>query len=172
MTRAHPPTCVFQMFASPAKASAQAGQTVKEITSTKNPAEPAIAKAAAPVKVLGSSSGQKAPAKQNAATAGSQDSKEPIGAIVVNHAPSWGSMAASPKTTLKYVYYILAFFILLALFLTTGLEFKWHHRRQFVVAACLLVFMSGLFITADRFVFPDAVLTANASMTSAAGGAF
>jgi len=174
----HPTTFVVQMFGKP-KASLASAAPIQQITSPQSPTEPAIA-TTQNTNVLGSTveeSPQKPapiaqvkPAPKIVPKPAQEDdnaepvpvpatklAKEPAGAIV-HYAPNWAFMAASPKTTLKYVYYLLALIILTALFITTELEFRWHHRKQFVIAACLLVFMSSIFVIADHVVFSDPIV--------------
>ncbi|OGG52883.1 hypothetical protein A3H16_03390 [Candidatus Kaiserbacteria bacterium RIFCSPLOWO2_12_FULL_53_8] len=161
----HPTTFVVQMFGAPAQAS-EVPVVVQEITAPQNATEPAIATTELPsANVLGSSSDKPAiedvsPIPETSAPIAdvrTPASQAPIGAIV-RYAPAWGYYATSPKTMLRYAYYLLGFLVLLALFVTTGLELKWHHRRAFAVAACLLVFMSGLFVVADYAIFSEPVL--------------
>lgn len=162
-------TFVVQMFAAPAVASSVA-QPIQEITTPQDATEPALATTQSTASVLGArpavggaSAEEPAPRPQAAAPIAdirTPSAEAPIGAIVhtVKYAPAWGFLATSPKTTLRYAYYALGLLIILALLVTTGLELRWHHRRAFVTAACLLVFMSGLFIVADYAIFSEPVL--------------
>lgn len=70
--------------------------------------------------------------------------------------------ASSPEALLRTIYIISALVILLALALTTELEFKKHHARHVVAAVALLALMGGAFVAADYFVFT----------TPTVGGAF
>jgi len=167
----HATTFVVQMFASPSEALAKEGgadvAAIQEISTPTLPTEPAIATTLpAASQVLGTSSEKPAvrvsaapqPAKPLADVRTSAD-QAPIGAIV-RYAPAWGYFVTSPKSMLRYAYYIIGFLVILALLMTTGLELKWHHRRSFFVALCLLVFMSGLFVVADYAIFSTPVLAA------------
>ena len=77
---------------------------------------------------------------------------------VKNDVQLWGYVAAFPRDTLRYAYYILGFLILLALMVETGLEIKWHHRHKAVRAGLLLASMAALFIVADYAFFAEPVL--------------
>lgn len=70
----------------------------------------------------------------------------------------WNVFAASPKTTLRYAYYLFGLLILIAVVIETGIEVRKHHVRHVALAIALLVLMGGLFLTADQFVFTDPVL--------------
>jgi hypothetical protein len=70
----------------------------------------------------------------------------------------WNVFAASPKTTLRYAYYLFGLLILIALVIETGIEIRRHHMKHVFLAAGLLVLMGSLFLAADAFVFTDPVL--------------
>ncbi|PIR83995.1 hypothetical protein COU18_01135 [Candidatus Kaiserbacteria bacterium CG10_big_fil_rev_8_21_14_0_10_51_14] len=162
-------TFVVQMFAAPSGALAKEGEAAEVTTirenSPKDATEPALASTQPIPTVLGTSEPPANTAAESsaplAAMRGSDDSA-PIGAVVNSpkYAPAWGFLAASPKTTMRYAYYVIGFLVLLALVIATELEFKRHHTRKFIMAACLLVFMSGLFVTADTLIFSEPVLAA------------
>lgn len=165
MFQGHMTTFVVQMFGTPAGAAVTSGP-VRELLAPQDATEPAIATTQiAPANVLGETS--KEPIAVNTSAESSApladirtpEASVPIGAIV-RYAPSWGFLATSPKTALRYAYYFIGFLVLLALVIATGLEFRLHHARKFVAAACLLVFMSGLFVVADVFLFSEPVLAA------------
>ncbi|HEY4516767.1 hypothetical protein A2763_00975 [Candidatus Kaiserbacteria bacterium RIFCSPHIGHO2_01_FULL_54_36] len=156
----HATTFVVQMFATPAEAATIA--SIQEISAPQDATQPALATTEpAGTNVLGTSANEPekvavAAESKTIADIRQPDAKAPVGAV--RYAPAWGFLATSPKTTLRYAYYITGFLVLLALVITTGLELRWHHARAFTVAACLLVFMSGLFVVADYTIFPDPVL--------------
>ena len=75
----------------------------------------------------------------------------------------WNVFAASPRTTLRYAYYLFGLLILIALIIETGIEFKRHHKRHVLLVLGLLVLMSVLFLSADAFVFTDPILTQGAA---------
>ena len=77
------------------------------------------------------------------------------------YASVWNFFLMSPETTLRYAYYLIAFLVICALFLTTGFEFQRHHMRHVAVAGCLLVAMCGLFFVADRAVFGTTMIAQN-----------
>lgn len=176
-------TFVVQMFGTPAEA-ATITTSIQEITTPQDATEPALATTQpaspnasqgrpTPINVLGTSLQE--PAAQEASLTSetvapiadmhTSSVEAPVGAIA-RYAPAWGFLATSPKTTLRWAYYVLGFLVLFALFITTGLELRFHHRRAFMVAACLLVFMSGLFVVADYAIFSEPVLADSTTSTS------
>ncbi len=77
-------------------------------------------------------------------------------------------LVSSPKNMLRYSYYILGFFILVALAYTTRFEMKKHHIRHASAAGGLILLMGLLFIAADKFFFTHPViLDAGAATTEA-----
>lgn len=165
----HPTIFVVQMFGAPAQTAAVAAATPEPITSPKSATDMAIASKPGaqtaptpPSQVLGESA-QKTPAKAPVVQPPAETTPS---AAATHYAPAWGYFLTSPKTTLRYVYYLIAFFVILGLLITTELEFRWHHRRAFVIALCLLVFMSAMFVAADRVVFSNPILASTASQTT------
>lgn len=77
-----------------------------------------------------------------------------------DEAPVWGYAVSFPRDMLRYVYYAVGVFILLALAFETRLEFKTHHRKKAIRAALLLTVMIGLFFFADYAFFVEPVLAA------------
>jgi len=86
----------------------------------------------------------------------------------IHQASVWDFYLASPKTTLRYAYYLIGFLILCTLFMITRLEFRQHHRRVAMLALGLLFMMGGLFFIADNVVFGTATIanSANSSTSS------
>lgn len=80
---------------------------------------------------------------------------------------AWALLASSPETTLRYAYYVIAFFVILALAITTELEFKLHHMRKFAAAGALLALMLGLFFLGNAFVFSNPTIAQTASTAQA-----
>jgi len=70
----------------------------------------------------------------------------------------WRVLAASPKTTLRYAYFLFGFLILLGLTIETGLELKKHHIRHVFASLALLALMGGLFLIAEGLVFTTPIL--------------
>ncbi|MDB5195303.1 MAG: hypothetical protein JWO84_487 [Parcubacteria group bacterium] len=70
----------------------------------------------------------------------------------------WNVFAASPKTTLRYAYYLFGLLILIALVIETGIELRRHHMKHVFLAISLLVLMSGLFMAANAFVFTNPII--------------
>jgi uncharacterized protein YkwD len=95
---------------------------------------------------------------------------EPVGAlaeqdgdamiIAPEDVPWWGWLAAQPKQTLQYAYYIIGLIILAALFGDMEWEIHRHHIRHAMKAGTLLATMSMLFIAADWLFFAEPVLAA------------
>lgn len=85
----------------------------------------------------------------------------------VRYSSQWDFFLASPATSLRYAYYVIAFLVLLALLLTTGLEFREHHRRATIVAGALLAVMFGLFLIANVTVFGSPTVAQAASAIAA-----
>jgi hypothetical protein len=81
----------------------------------------------------------------------------------VRYSSDWDYFLASPETSLRYAYYAIAFLVLLALLLTTGLEFRMHHLRATVAAGALVFVMFGLFLIADATVFGYPAVTETAA---------
>ncbi|MDB5189348.1 MAG: hypothetical protein JWL82_305 [Parcubacteria group bacterium] len=79
----------------------------------------------------------------------------------------WQVFAASPKTTLRYAYYVFGLLILIAIVLETGLELKRHHLRHVGLAFGLLLAMAGLFMTADQLVFTDPIIVDSGASSGA-----
>ncbi len=127
-----------------------------------DPREPAIASAPAveEIQVLGSESEEEKPAPVPAAA---PDLTEPVvAATLVEEAskdiPLWGYIVGFPQETLKYAYYIVAFLILLALAIETGLEMRAHHQKKAMRVGALLVIMVGLFFVADYAFFAEPLI--------------
>ncbi|HWO07089.1 MAG TPA: CAP domain-containing protein [Candidatus Paceibacterota bacterium] len=78
--------------------------------------------------------------------------------IAESDIPWWAYLAAQPKQTLRYAYYVLGLLILAALFFDMELELKWHHFRHARKAGYLLATMSMLFIAADWLFFAEPTL--------------
>ncbi len=142
-------TFVVQMFGTPASAA----NSVRTITSPTEPTAPAVAVSipttassitvapTAPTTVLGTEA-------------------VPVQVSVSNGAHWWEHLAASPKTGMRYAYYLLAGLIILLLAYVTELEFKRHHLRHVAASAFLLVLMGALFTLANIVFFSQPVLAA------------
>jgi hypothetical protein len=72
--------------------------------------------------------------------------------------PFWAYMIGVPHTALKYAYYFLALFVLVALAYTTRLEMRRHHIRHATSAGYLLGLMGFLLLVAHYTVFAEPVL--------------
>lgn len=88
---------------------------------------------------------------------------EPITLAAVESAdiaPWWEHLVASPKTTLQYLYYALAFVALVILAVVTRFELKRHHRHHLYAVAILFVIMLALFALAQFFFFAPPAIAA------------
>ena len=170
----HRATFVVQMFGTPTLGAAAAA-VVKPVTRQSNAGDMAIATAQRSVHVLGETS-QGATSKQGAladmvkqtpaSVVEKSDRAIPTAgaSAVKQYAPTWGFLATSPKTTLRYVYYVLAALVLMALLATTGLEFRRHHLRHMAVAGLLLGLMVVCVVAADTFLFSKPVVALTESL--------
>ncbi len=83
------------------------------------------------------------------------------------HAPSYSNLIdflmSSPQNLLRTIYIMSALVVVLALGLTTQMEFKRHHFRHMIAAVFLLALMGGLFTAADHLVFKPPVIGYSAS---------
>ena len=86
-----------------------------------------------------------------------------LATVPVRYSSDLAYFLASPEATLRYAYYAIAFLVLVALLLTTGLELRMHHLRSMVVAGTLTAVMLGLFLVADASVFGHPTITQSAS---------
>lgn len=77
---------------------------------------------------------------------------------VSNYAPWYAELLASPQTTLKYVYTILAAFVIIALLLTTFIEIRRQHISHILIAVSLLVLMVVLLYFGREFIFPEVII--------------
>jgi hypothetical protein len=73
----------------------------------------------------------------------------------------WNVFAASPKTTLRYAYYLFVLLILIALVIETGIEIRRRHMKHVFLAIGLILLMGGLFAAANIFVFTDPIVAAS-----------
>jgi len=146
-------TFVVQMFGTPRTlASASTGN---EVTTTPgNPEEIAVAVREDTPQILGSEDAV-TPAPQ---TAVEETSPAPVPTSVSYAAPQ-ERLLASPEALLRTIYIVCGLIVLLALTLSTRLEFRRHHFRQVAAAAFLLVLMGGSLALADRVIFSQPVIT-------------
>lgn len=149
-------TFVVQMFGAP-RADAVAAAPVIAVT-PEDPEDVAVAIRGAEPQILGSEN-EPAPEETTPAPAA------PV--VTEDAAPMQMSSAdrllASPENALRSIYVLCGLIILVALMLTTRLEFKRHHIRHVAAAAFLLVLMAGTLILADAVIFTEPVLAEAAS---------
>jgi hypothetical protein len=160
-------TFVVQEFGTPAPVSTLPVQTLASPTTA---TEPALATTARPpVKtptkvatnpVLGASAEQPAATKTVALAVTSAGTPVVASTPVETQAGWWEHLLASPKTILWYVYLALALLIGALLLVTTGFEFKQHHKRHALAALALIILMVGLFSAASFYFFSAPVLAA------------
>lgn len=171
----HTTTFVVEEFGTRARESASVTEssiptepTRLATAQTKPVAAPAVKLAAAPTHTTSSKSAASTSTPTLAEASSAPAAVLGTAAVGLTKTPSladslgvtafWDIFAASPKTTLRYAYYLFGLIILAALIWETGLEIKMHHRKHIALAALLLVLMGSLFFAADRLVFTDPVL--------------
>jgi hypothetical protein len=81
-----------------------------------------------------------------------------LGATSPTSASWWQHVIASPKTMLRYAFFIFAGVILIILAFVTELEFHRRHLCHAGAATALLVLMAILFLVADFLLFPQPVI--------------
>lgn len=151
-------TFVVQMFGRPRSAPAAFAPIAS--TEPENPEEIAIASTEEPATaVLGSS----VPAPAAATSVPTALVTENIApAMPQEHAPNYSTLidflVSSPQNLLRSIYIVCALLVVLALGLTTRMEFKRHHFRHMIAAVFLLALMGSLFTVADRLVFKPPVI--------------
>lgn len=152
-------TFVVQEFGTPAHKEEEA---VRTVTSTTKPTEIAVATT---VKrpVVAQKTATETPVVAQAATTSTVLGTSAEGLVTptverTKLTDIWNIFAASPRTTLRYAYYLFGLLILIALIIETGIEFKRHHLRHVSIVLALLVLMTGLFLVADSLVFTDPVI--------------
>jgi uncharacterized protein YkwD len=138
---------VVQMFGTPRASAA----TPRTITTTEAPEDIAIA-TTEPEPIRVEETADAPVPTEPTVLADSGDS-------VTRYATPLESLIASPHGFLRTIYIVSALIIILALLFTTRLEIAHHHTRHVVAATCLILLMSGLFLTADYLVFSDPILT-------------
>ena len=173
-------TFVVQEFGAPAHAVAgtTTEETPKELTKTAKPTEIAIAttEPKPTPSVVGKAQAAKEPSQASTsvpaatailrANATGLAAPEPTTIERLGLQDLWNIFAASPRTTLKFAYYLFGIFILLALVIETGIEIRRHHMRHVALVALLMVLMGGLFLTADKVVFTEPHVANTASSLS------
>jgi hypothetical protein len=153
-------TFVVQMFGTPAR-SALAAAPVRTITSPATPTQPALAttepapRAATTSTVATGTPDTVAVTPTTTLVLGTE-----TGAVTATQARWWQRLVASPKTMLRYAYFVLAALILVLLAYTTELEFHQRHMRHVAATLFLFVFMAGLFAIADFIFFTQPVIAA------------
>ncbi len=175
-------TFVVQEFGTPTSASAKQ-EVVQAATIPSNPTQLAIATTQPPVppqpvtQVLGTAAKEpkkvavvKVEHKVSAPIAVATTS--PVVAAVLaqevsENRPFWAYAISFPRDTLRYLYYAIGLFVLLALMIETGLEIRWHHRTKAIRAGALLATMCLLFVAADSLFFAQPVLAAEESSKAA-----
>ncbi|MBI2030117.1 hypothetical protein HYT05_00680 [Candidatus Kaiserbacteria bacterium] len=137
---------------------------------TSDEGEPSVAKAMEGEQVLGTSASE----PQTAAVEIAQNAirreieavapKEAIDPEPIAQAPQkppfWAYMIGVPHAALKYSYYFLSLFVLVALAYTTRFEMRRHHIRHATGAGYLLGLMGTLLIVAHYTIFTQPVLAA------------
>lgn len=188
-----PTTFVVQMFGTPASpATSQGGPASHASQGTPAAPEERVATAqeeqgdATPIpvavvpvpeqQVLGESAAEREPVAQ---AAQQPSKKQPVGAIgnspemqvewVLRQSSLPERLVATPKSASQFMYYLLAFLVLVALAVDTGLELRWHHQKKAARAAFLLILIAAFFVAGNYYVFttPSVPATGVASAASA-----
>lgn len=167
-------TFVVQEFGTPARAETA---QVKDVTANPKPTEIALATTvtkpvipAAPVPTKKSTAVKPSPASATGTPTLAVAS--PDSAVLGSSAEGLSApvpdrvrlnairdiFTASPRTTLRYAYYLFALLILIALIIETGIEFKRHHMRHMLLVVALMLLMGGLFLIADTAIFTDPIV--------------
>ena len=153
---------VVQMFGTPARSAAVAAPV--RATVPEDPFEIAMATTEQEPAVLGT---EAEGATQGAVAASisapgaegvSSGDATPGSALVTNPIPTKETLLTSPKSLLRNLYLLAGVTLLFIIALITRLEFRRHHTRHVALTAFLLVLMGGLFIAADRLLFPAPVI--------------
>lgn len=161
---------VVQMFGTPAQTAAQA--PVREVI-PENPGELAVIERT-PV-VLGTEVAEQpkegeaaaavAPAAEPAKTITIQESGPVMGTApqpaiqsLPELVPAPATLAGSPKSLLRTLYLLAALVLIVIFGSITRLELRRHHMRHVFATVFLFVLMGGLFLAADRFLFPTPVV--------------
>ncbi|HRH24386.1 MAG TPA: CAP domain-containing protein [Candidatus Paceibacterota bacterium] len=146
-------TFVVQMFGRPKQTTAFA--PVNESTQPENPEEIAIATTETGGTVV---LGTAIPAPAAATSAPVAAVEEVPAQKAPTYSSMFGFLVSSPQNLLRTIYVFSALIVILALGLTTRMEFKRHHFRHMVAAVFLLALMGGLFTAADHLVFKPPVI--------------
>ncbi len=97
--------------------------------------------------------------------------KQALESASQNYASFWAHLLTSPRSMMQYLYWALAFLIIVALGVATEFEIRLHHTRKAVAAGVMLSFMLVMFLAANTFVFTSPTITPQATM-AAAGAAW
>lgn len=151
---------VVQMFGTP---STIVAQTPVEEVIPENPEEIALATTESAPTVLGTEvedepvrvAASVSPAAEEPTLQAVETVEPTVASEIV---PTVETLATSPKTLLRTLYLLAAAVLLVIFGLITRLEFKRNHSRHIVAVGLLFVLMTGLFVAADRFLFPTPVI--------------
>lgn len=168
-----PTTFVVQMFGTP-KAALQVSDTDTQEIIRDAPRVALDAPTEVPL-VLGEAS---SPVQTHEEVVAQASDAEPLGAI--KNAPQevivkaarvsswWERLMAAPRSASHFAYYLLAFFVLVALAIDTGLELRWHHQRKAARAAFLLILIATFFAVGNTLVFSEPTVPATGVSSVAA----
>lgn len=150
---------VVQMFGAPAAVASEA--PVRTLASPVSALEPALATTKpatnTPARIAGAATTSALEAAAPARVLGT--SAEGLVAPV-QEASWWQHLIASPKTLLRYGYYLLGLVIFLMLAYATEAEFKKHHLRHVAAAVLLLALMAIIFLLAEAVFFTEPIIAA------------
>ncbi len=149
-------TFVVQMFGSPRAAVAASDAPAKVVTPSK-PEEIAIAVDSGTPAILGSEEAAASEEPAPPSPAGVYGAPLPP-APAFHMTDPFAHMLAFPSNLLRALYLLCGAVVLVALLLTTRLEFHRHHLPQVVAAAFLLALMTGTLILADNVIFTPPII--------------
>lgn len=147
-------TFVVQMFGAPRTQVALREEAV--VATPENPEEIAVTVREDSGQILGSEA-EPVSTSEEPGEAGIQV-PETVGAPVATYAGPVERFLASPGSLLRVVYLLCGLVVLVALLLTTRLEFKRHHMRHVVAATLLVALMGGTLLLADQVIFEEPII--------------
>jgi hypothetical protein len=149
-------TFVVQMFGTPrTKVAVHEEQTV---ATPENPEDIAVAVRDGSGQILGSEAEAGASAQTPEEIIAPAPVSEVVDAPVLAQTNAIERFLASPGSLLRTLYILCGLIVLVALLLTTRLEFKRHHIRHVVAASLLIVLMGGTLLLADQVIFEEPIL--------------
>lgn len=149
-------TFVVQMFGTPR--STAVVKTQETVTTPENPEEIAVAVREGKEQILGSEDEVASPVQASEEAVASEPALEPVNTPVLAQTNAIERFLASPGSLLRTLYLLCGLIVLVALILTTRLEFKRHHIRHVLAASLLIVLMGGTLLLADQVIFEEPII--------------